>query len=186
MTHTFRTKIEGMSCASCVRRVETALTDVAGVTAARANLATGSIEADLDGATPANVIEALSDAGYPAATETRRYTVEGLSCASCVGRLESALADVPGVTKVAVNLTDHSARIEVVTDTSQARLLDAARKAGYPISPVDDALRTSHDHRDEAISDLKRDTIIAAALVFPVFLLEMGGHVIPGLHGWIG
>ncbi|MBT8418384.1 MAG: heavy metal translocating P-type ATPase [Silicimonas sp.] len=175
-----------MSCASCVRRVETALTDVAGVTAARANLATGSIEADLDGATPANVIEALSDAGYPAATETRRYTVEGLSCASCVGRLESALTDVAGVTKVAVNLTDHSARIEVVTDTSQARLLDAARKAGYPISPVDDALRTSHDHRDEAISDLKRDTIIAAALVFPVFLLEMGGHVIPGLHGWIG
>ena len=110
MTATFRAEIEGMSCASCVRRVETALQALPGVVAARANLATNTVEADYDGeVTPAQLMAALDSAGYPAVTEKHRFSVEGLSCASCVRRLEMALAEVPGVAEVSVNLADQTA-----------------------------------------------------------------------------
>ena len=91
-----RLPVEGMTCASCVGRVERAVGLVPGVLAARANFASGTVEADLgeDSSTEA-VVSALTGAGYPARIETLRGIVDGLSCASCVGRLEKALVAVP-------------------------------------------------------------------------------------------
>ena len=77
MTTTFRTEIQGLSCASCVRKVEAALNAVPGVSNARANLATGTVDAKLsDEATPSDVITKLDEVGYPAITETRRFAVQ--------------------------------------------------------------------------------------------------------------
>src|SRR6056297_1671275 len=124
----FRVPVEGMSCASCVGRVEAAVLRVPGVLGARVNLASGTLEADLseDGASQ-DVVSALAGAGYPARVETLRGSVEGLSCASCVGRLERALSGVPGVVEARVNLADHSAVVEYGADTDRAAILAAAR-----------------------------------------------------------
>ena len=88
-----------------MRRVETALTAVPGVQSARANLATHAVEVDYaTPASPGTLTATLTDAGYPPREQTLRFDVEGLSCASCVRRLETALSDVPGVVSVRVNL----------------------------------------------------------------------------------
>ncbi len=109
--------------------------------------------------------------------ETARFRVTGLHCASCVRRLEAALDAVPGVVAARVNLADTSATVAATDELAPDALLDAARDAGYPMEPeVDDSLPV-----DETPA-LKRDTLIAAALVLPVFLVEMGGHLVPALH----
>ena len=175
----FRTEIDGLSCASCVRRVETALTAIPGVAAARANLAANAVEVDYsEPASPDTLTEALATAGYPARVETLRFQVEGLSCASCVRRLETALAEAPGVTSARVNLADHSATV-TAPKGSIAALQEIAQSTGYPITPEKDATERTEDTR------LGRDTLIALALVLPVFLVEMGGHLYPPLHHWV-
>ena len=183
MSH-MRVPVQGMSCASCVGRVESAVAALPGVTAARANLASGVVEADLtETGTAESVLQALEKAGYPARTETLRGDVSSLSCASCVGRLERALLATPGVLDARVNLADHSAVVELAADTDRASVLSAARGAGYPITPEGDTPASSDD---DEIKTLKRQVFWAAMLVLPVFLVEMGGHLIPGVHHFIG
>ncbi len=91
--------ITGMTCASCVGRVERALKSVPGVSAAAVNLATET--AEVRGiAAPDVLITAVEKAGYPVAAEAKELFIEGMTCASCVARVERALQAVPGVTLV--------------------------------------------------------------------------------------
>lgn len=188
MTQIFQSEIEGLSCASCVSRVETALSALPGVTAARANLAAKSIDVRFDApATRSEISQALQKAGYPARQLSLRYDVEGLSCASCVRRLETALADAPGVAMARVNLADHSATLTLDPGADEAEIETVARTAGYPITPISDEMDQlgQHEHGDEEGAKLARDTVLSALLVLPVFLVEMGGHIFPPLHHWI-
>ncbi|WP_281860003.1 heavy-metal-associated domain-containing protein, partial [Litoreibacter halocynthiae] len=95
-------EIEGLSCASCVGRAERALQAVQGVVSAAVNLATSRAEVDTEGANAEALIEALSAAGYPAVTEEARFSVDGLSCASCVGRAERGAKGLAGVVDASV------------------------------------------------------------------------------------
>ena len=108
--------VEGMSCASCVGRVEKALRGVTGVLEASVNLATKSaaVTADPGTADPARVAAAVRDAGYEVPVERADFPVEGMSCASCVARVEKALARVPGVLLASVNLATKSASVDYV------------------------------------------------------------------------
>ena len=184
MEHVFHSEIDGMSCASCVRRVETALSALPGVTSAHANLAANAVDVRYDAPASASAItETLAAAGYPARKEQLRFSVEGMSCASCVRRLETALTDVPGVHAARINLADASATL-TVAGADIDKLQQVARDTGYPITPAVEDVNTSA--QDEAQSRLARDTMLAAVLVLPVFLIEMGGHLIPGLHHLVG
>ena len=186
MTTTFRTEIQGLNCASCVRKVETGLNAVSGVSDAHANLATGAVDAKLSEAvTPSDVIAKLDELGYPAITETRRFAVQGMSCASCVARLEGALAAAPGVQGAQVNLANQTATVTVASGTDIQSLRDVASATGYPMDPLEPAA-IAKDRQAEEAERLKRSTWIAAALVLPIFLIEMGGHLIPGVHGLVG
>ncbi|MHB0734204.1 copper ion binding protein, partial [Roseomonas mucosa] len=104
--------IEGMTCASCVGRVERALAKVPGVTQATVNLATE--RADLRFAGQADlpaVLAAVDRAGYAVPEETTELSIEGMTCASCVGRAERALKAVPGVLEASVNLATERALV---------------------------------------------------------------------------
>lgn len=95
-----------MTCASCVGRVEKALKSVEGVESAHVNLATEKAviyaHQPLDRAT---LIKAVEKAGYEVeALQPIELTIEGMSCASCVGRVEKALKSVEGVESAHVNL----------------------------------------------------------------------------------
>jgi len=88
-------KITGMTCASCVKRVEDALRGVKGVTEANVNLANekASVTYDPSLASVEDMIRAVKDAGYGVMTETVTLPVQGMTCASCVRRIEDALRE---------------------------------------------------------------------------------------------
>ena len=187
MSKTFTFPVEGMSCASCVVRVERALSAKDGVANARVNLATETahVEAD-DTVTRAALAEAIEGAGYSTPSHSLTLSIEGMTCASCVGRVERALADVPGVTSASVNLATERATIRGDVDASA--LVRAVEAAGYEATLLEDAARSesSASEKHDADADaLRRQLLIAVVLTLPVFVLEMGTHVIPGAHALV-
>ncbi len=101
-----------MTCASCVGRVERALTAVPGVQAATVNLATERADITFTGqANPQAAARAIEGAGYTVREETTELAIENMTCASCVGRVEKALSQVAGVTEANVNLATERARV---------------------------------------------------------------------------
>ena len=187
--------VEGLSCASCVGRVERALRALPGAQEVSVNLATGRAELRLPGPGAA-AVEAVARAGYGVPETVTALEIAGLSCASCVGRVERALAAVPDVTAVAVNLATGRAEIRHPEGLVARRDLEVAVvKAGYqPQAPGEDpaeapvAAREARQAREGA--GLRRDLVAAAVLSAPVVLLDMGGHLVPGfghaVHGALG
>ena len=190
--------IEGMTCASCVGRVERALKAVPGVADAVVNLATEKASITTNAAVdPATLVKAVEDVGYEVAASFSAPTaaslevaIEGMTCASCVGRVEKALKAVPGVTNAVVNLATEKATIQGSADA--AALVAAIEGAGYDARVIATAAGTSQGETDDRTEkkeaerrELTRDFTIAAVLTVPVFILEMGSHVIPGMHDLI-
>ena len=174
--------VGGMTCASCVRRVEKALGRVPGVSAVSVNLATETARVAFEGRPPAlaELIQAVEDAGYKAETRTLDLNVAGMTCASCVGRVERALSRVPGVVAAEVNLATERARVTAVAAVTAEQLAAAVKAAGYEATaPVDAAGEASAPAPRNRAS---RHAVIAAALSAPL-LLGMIGHV-AGL-GWM-
>ena len=185
---TLSVPIEGMTCASCVRRVEQAIAAVPGVAAATVNLATERAEVHFDGTPnlPA-VLGAVSQAGYAVGTEATNLAVEGMTCASCVGRVERALKAVPGVTEAAVNLATNRASITHLPSVTAAALIQAVRKAGYGAEGIGTEAPVDRGDRERAaraaeIRGLARSLGLATLLTLPLAVLEMGAHLSMALH----
>ena len=125
--------VEGMTCASCVGRVEKALAKVPGVGRASVNLATESAALTLSQRVPtATLAAAVERAGYAVPHDEAELRIEGMTCASCVGRVERALLAVPGVLAATVNLATEQAHLSRVRGTAgPAELMAAVQKAGY-------------------------------------------------------
>ncbi|QCP85480.1 copper-translocating P-type ATPase [Cereibacter sphaeroides] len=175
---------EGMSCASCVARTERVLAAVPGVAEARVSLADESADIRYaDPATPEALAEALARAGYPARQERLTLSVEGMSCASCTGRVERVLKAQPGVIEATANLASRRAQVTLWEGAATAAALaQAVTRAGFAASPL---TADAPDRRAEEMGTLRRDAIVAALLAIPVFLVEMGGHLVPAFHHWI-
>jgi copper ion binding protein len=180
--------VVGMTCASCVGRVEKALTRVEGVTAAHVNLATERADIALQGPVDRRaLVAAIEDAGYEVPAARHELAVDGMTCASCVGRVERALAAVPGVRTASVNLASERAAITADVSVNTEDLIAAINGAGYEAHMLQGD-RNAEDHaarRDAERLALKRDLLIAAALTLPVFGLEMGSHTVPAIHDWV-
>ena len=178
--------IEGMTCASCVRRVEEAITAVPGVASANVNLATERATVRFDGEpdTPA-VLRAIEKAGYAPRIATEELQIEGMTCASCVSRVEKALKAVPGVADAAVNLATEKATVRLLSGTVDMSALEAAvRGAGYELrkTRAAEASAGEEDHRATELRSLRYAVTISALMTLPLFLIEMGSHFIPGVH----
>lgn len=181
--------LQGLSCASCVGRAEKALKAMPSVVDATVNLASESALVKFSGSVNAGAaVATLQKAGYPARTQTATMHVDSLTCASCVGRVDKAVAAVSGVLEVNVNLATETATVTYLEgQTSPSDLVQAASEAGYPARLNDTAAREDMGTRKAAeAQDLARRTLFAAALALPVFVLEMGGHMVPAFHHWVG
>ncbi|HEY4039785.1 MAG TPA: copper ion binding protein [Burkholderiaceae bacterium] len=108
--------VRGMSCASCVAHVERALAGVPGVAQVAVNLATesASVRSDAGALALAPLIEAVEQAGYHVPTRVLQLRIDGMSCASCVGRVESALLSIAGVVRAEANLANEHASVRIV------------------------------------------------------------------------
>jgi len=179
--------IEGMTCASCVGRVEAALAKVDGVGNVSINLATERAEIrPLGPVDRLALVLAVQKAGYEVPDSTIELVVEGMTCASCVSRVERALKAVPGVMEATVNLATERATVRGVAGVDA--LTAAIAKAGYESRPVEHAAPADDEaasKKDAERAVLKRDLIRASALALPVFAFEMGSHLVPAFHEWI-
>ncbi len=197
LSETVSLPVEGMTCASCVGSIERALKAVPGVETVSVNLATERANITTDSTVPrVRLIEAIEKAGYsvpaqmPAATGPVELSVEGMTCASCVGRVERALKAISGVTNAVVNLATERATIHGTANT--ADLIAAIADAGYEARLIAESGSKSSNEDDARAErketerrELTRDFTIAGVLTLPVFLMEMGSHIIPGVHGLI-
>ncbi|WP_244129616.1 heavy metal translocating P-type ATPase [Burkholderia gladioli] len=201
--------IAGMTCASCSNRVEKALAQVPGVSRASVNLATerASVSAEAS-VSAAQLIAAVEKAGYratplsagasdiqsaPAPAAPARQPIEleigGMTCASCSGRVEKALAQVPGVSRASVNLATERASVSAEAAVSVAQLVAAVEKAGYratlaagsigTAAPAATAPRPSAESRKAA--EARRDlllligsAVLTLPLVAPMFAAPFG------------
>ena len=180
--------VAGMTCASCVARVEKALAKVPGVRAASVNLATERASVEGDGELDALALAAAVErAGYQVAREPLALDIEGMTCASCVARVEKALLHVPGVVGAEVNLATEQARVTRLAGSAPpAELLAAVQRAGY----------AAHEHRDDAAPAAAQATpwlsegrrVLLAALLSAPLALPMLGHLVDRhwmLPGWL-
>ena len=173
--------VEGMSCASCVGRIEKALVDESGVSAAQVNLATGRATVEFDQpATPAALVNSIKNAGYQPRVQSVEIPVTGMTCGSCVSRVERALNKQPSMIKASVNLTTQKAFVEFLSDAlSLPRIHQAIRDAGY--EPQEPDTSTHAEEQDKEGIDLRRKVIFAAVLTIPVVLIAMG-KMMPALE----
>ncbi|NKE48521.1 copper-translocating P-type ATPase [Roseomonas frigidaquae] len=183
--------VEGMTCASCVRRVEKALAAVPGVAQAAVNLATGRAELRLEGAPDLPALAAAVERlGYAVPEETTDLSVEGMTCASCVGRIERALRAVPGVREASVNLATGRAVVRHVGGLDPATLETAVDLVGYAARRAALEAAASREEREREGREreqrsLGRATLSAALLTLPVLAIEMGGELVPAVHNLV-
>jgi heavy metal translocating P-type ATPase len=176
-------EVEGMTCASCVAHVERALKAVPGVKTASVNLATERAEVTGAALDRAALVQAVEGAGYAVPARPVDLAIEGMTCASCVARVERALKAVPGVTSAAVNLATE--RATVTGSGDPAALIRAVADAGYHARAAAPAMAAADEtaaKKAAEVSVLRRDVLIAAALTLPVFVLEMGAHLFASVH----
>jgi heavy metal translocating P-type ATPase len=112
--------------------------------------------------------------------------VQGMSCASCAGRVERALAAVDGVASVNVNLATERAHLSLSAPVPVAKLIATVEQAGYKAKPAHTGAtrETAERHEQERIN-LSRQFRFALIATLPVFVMEMGSHLFPALHHWL-
>ena len=168
--------IAGMTCASCAGRVEKALAKVEGVSAATVNLATESASVSAAASTGLEtLLAAVRRAGYEVPEQPVTLQIEGMTCASCAGRVEKALARVPGVLGAQVNLATETARVTRVTgpDAAQA-LIEAVERAGYHARLPEES--TAPPPPAGPPWPLLAAAALALPLVLPMLALPFGVH----------
>ena len=178
--------ISGMTCASCAMRVEKALAKVPGVTRASVNLATEKARVDADPSVQTDtLLNAIRKAGYDAtpvvhtdatSEQVAELSIGGMTCASCAMRVEKALAKLPGVASVSVNLATEKATVNLTDATSGIDALVAAvTKAGYQATPIiaEAAPATGPSEAERVHQRIRRElaaVVICALLTLPLML----------------
>jgi Cu+-exporting ATPase len=167
--------IEGMTFASWVGQIEHAVTAAPGVAKVSATLATERAEVTFS-SSPADrraIADAIVGAGLPG-SQRFELSVSGMTCASCVGRVEKVLSGIAGVTRAEVNLATETARVEADGTTSTAALIQAVEQAGYAAALRKAASAGQRDKEEAQRSAFAarelRYVIIAAVLSLPLVL----------------
>lgn len=176
---TFDLPISGMTCASCAGRVERALRKVSGADQVSVNLATEQARVQAPADSLPALVEAVRGAGYGVPTRTVELQISGMTCASCVGRVERALAKLPGVEQVSVNLASERAHVEVLQALDDSLLITTVEKAGYSASlpqaakgDQQDAQRRLRNERLAVVAAV----LLALPLVLPMLVQPFGLH----------
>ena len=205
MSHTINLTLDGLTCGHCVKRVKESLeqrpdVDHAEVTVEHAEV-TGSASADAlidtikqagygaelshpkanpltESSIPSEALTADTPE-LPAASDiddSQQLLINGMSCASCVSRVQKALQAVPGVSQARVNLAERTALI--MGSASAAELVQAVEKAGYGAEAIEDEAERRERQQETALATMKRfrwQAIVALLVGIPVMVWGMLG-----------
>jgi Cu+-exporting ATPase len=168
--------VTGMTCTTCAATIEKGLAETAGVEQAKVNFASekASIVYDPDKVNLAKINKTISKLGYGTAAKKSIFPVSGMTCASCVARVEQALSSVPGVVSASVNLASEKATVEYIEGTEFSELKRAAAEAGYELGNEAQTLEdvTTAAHRE--IKKTRNRFIFAAVLAALIMALGFG------------
>ncbi|WP_151635909.1 heavy metal translocating P-type ATPase [Noviherbaspirillum aerium] len=181
-------RVDGMTCASCVARVEKALKAVPGVRQASVNLATetATVKAGREVGVE-SLAQAVNKAGYEVPAQSVSLSISGMTCASCVMRVEKALKKVPGVTGASVNLATEKAQVSAVGVSADA-LIAAIGKAGYEAVPDNPEAGSQASHPGKGAAPLPAwwpvavSALLSLPLIAPMFGMLAGRDWM--LPGW--
>ncbi|UCD21706.1 MAG: heavy metal translocating P-type ATPase, partial [Chloroflexota bacterium] len=165
--------ITGMTCTTCARTIAKGLSRAPGVEQADVNFASqkASLEYDPEKINLAKISDTVSELGYGVATLKSIFPVSGMTCASCVARVEEALSSVPGVISASVNLASEKATVEYLEGTAVADLRRAVEEAGYGLGPEAQALEDVTTAAQREIRVLRNRFIIAIILAAAIMAL---------------
>jgi Cu+-exporting ATPase len=168
--------ITGMTCTTCAATIKKGLSQTPGVEQADVNFASekASIEYDPTKVGLAKIKDTVSQLGYGVATRKSIFPVGGMTCASCVARVEEALSSVPGVISANVNLASEKATVEYLEGTGLADMRRAVKDAGYELGPEAQALEDVTTAAQRETRALKNRFIVAAILAAAIMALGWG------------
>ncbi|MDP2697737.1 heavy metal translocating P-type ATPase [Thalassospira sp.] len=172
--------VDGMTCASCSGRVEKALSKLPGVSQAEVNLAmnTAHVTYDANMLGLVDLTQAIVDAGYDVPQQPLSFDIDGMTCASCSGRVEKALSKLRGVTNVSVNLALERANISVLPgQVTDQQVIEAVEQAGYHAISRNKAITGTHDDA-EARHSRKADRAIWWLVISAVLTVPLVGQMI--------
>jgi Cu+-exporting ATPase len=180
--------ITGMSCASCAAKIEKGLSNLEGVSKATVNFASEKatvvfhpFQTDLS-----HLIEKVKDLGYGAKVEKALLPIQGMTCASCVNKVEKALNSLKGVVHASVNFATERASVEYIPEEVTVRdLKRAVQEAGYQVLEVkeEDIVEKERLVREAELSRVKWKFITGAFLLAPILILMYGATP---LEKWFG
>ena len=180
--------VEGMTCASCVRRVEVAAGKVPGVAASSVNFATKKLTVEpANGFSAKSLAAAVKKVGYDVVPQTIELTSHGRRSAEDAARLKSVLEAVATTIGAEVMAQTGMVSIDTVGGRHQRdMLIETAKLAGFTLKlPHAAHEEDGHVHHAGEVDLLKRDLTVAAILTAPLFILEMGGHIYQPFHHWL-
>ncbi len=165
--------ITGMTCTTCARTIAKGLSRTPGVEQADVSFASqkASLEYDPAKVNLAKIKDTVSKLGYGVATKKSVFPVGGMTCASCVARVEEALFSVPGVISASVNLASEKATVEYLEGTGTADMRRAVKDAGYELGPEAQALEDVTTAAQREIRALRDKFIMAAMLAAVIMIL---------------
>ncbi len=193
---TLELPIEGMTCASCVARNERALRKVVGVAAAEVNFATekATVTFDPDVVTAEDLVHTVEAAGYEVVTAQAVLPILGMTCASCVSRVERALRKPAGVLAADVNLATEKATVTYIPgQATHADLVAAVRAAGYDVvegsaaseESAEAAADAAEAARAAAYRQLKIKVVFGFVFSIIIFAGTMQPDWFPFLPSWL-
>src|SRR3989304_1479501 len=150
---------QGMTCASCVSHVEHALNELPSVTDVVVNQGTNKASLNYDPVQVniATFQKAVMDAGYAISQQEINLKITGMTCASCVDHVESALKEIPGVTKASVNLGLEKARVQYIPEVvTVSQMKRAVRDVGYEAAEQDAAVDNLDGERKSLVDEIHR------------------------------
>lgn len=166
--------IHGMSCASCVERIETGLSELHGVKEVSVNFAAEKATIRFDPALVpiGRLVREIEGLGYETGTEKAVIPVRGMSCASCVDKIETQLRSLSGVLEASVNFATENAQVTFLPSVHALDdLYDAIREIGYePVVIKEEAALADYEKaaREKEIRTLRRKTLGGAILSVPL------------------
>lgn len=196
--------IDGMSCASCARRVEKALKETEGVNKALINFAAekASIQFEPGITNIEKILEAVRRAGYRArledvenqekGIETVTFKLTGMSCVSCAQRVEKTLQSLAGVEEARVNFPAEKATVKYrIGEVRPEDLKKAVVKAGYRVEEIEipageraEEGDEKKDPEEEKVTRAARKMGLAAAFAAAIMVLMMINMFVMPLPGY--
>jgi Cu+-exporting ATPase len=171
--------VTGMTCASCSAKVQNTLSDLKGIEKASVNLAAekASVHYNPTEISVNNIIDAIKDLGYGVTLSRIELPIKGMTCASCVKRVQDSLASLNGVLSASVNLATEKAALEyIASEVTTGDFKRAVRAIGYDILEIEqgeDVVEIEKREREEAYIQLRTKLIAGASLTALVFIFML-------------